>query len=196
MGRRGLRRGRRGGGRHAPGQRRAPGIAAVEFGFDLENLYVRVDGTIPVAEMLAAGFGLSLRFLSPVGLRVGPRSGRTERSSRSLYRKRRRGLVEASRSLGCVRRSDASPSSQIPFAVLGAATGDRVAMFVMLTPRRRARSTASHAIRPSSSRCRTSDSRAGPGRPDLGQTPQSPSTNHQQAGISRPFPQRRIRHVM
>jgi hypothetical protein len=48
----------------------AAGIAAVEFGFDLENLYVRVDGTSPVTEMLAAGFGFELRFLSPVGLRV------------------------------------------------------------------------------------------------------------------------------
>ena len=48
---------------------RGPGIAVVEFGFDLENVYIRVDGPTAMREMLAAGYEVSLRFLV-VGLRV------------------------------------------------------------------------------------------------------------------------------
>jgi hypothetical protein len=107
------------------------GIAAVEFGFDLENLYVRVDGTSSVTEMLAAGFGFELRFLSPVGLRIeveewGAGAGAT------LYRSADGNgwsAIPEPRLRAAVGRV---AEFQIPFAVLGAAAGERVAMFVLL----------------------------------------------------------------
>ncbi len=110
---------------------RGPSIAAVEFGFDLENVYVRVDGPSPMAEMLAAGYELSLRFLAPDGLRVG--LARDEGAVvPMLYRKGPRGWsrVEEPRLHAAAGRV---AEFQIPFAVLGAKTGDRVAMFVLMT---------------------------------------------------------------
>jgi hypothetical protein len=47
-----------------------PGIAAVEFGFDLESLFIRIDGTRPMSEILAAGLDLVVRFLKPAGTRL------------------------------------------------------------------------------------------------------------------------------
>ena len=109
----------------------AAGIAAVEFGFDLENLYVRVDGTSPVTEMLAAGFGFEVRFLSPVGLRVEVEQAGTGAGA-TLYRStdgdRWSAVPEPSLRAAAGRVAE----FQIPFKVLGAAAGERVAMFVLL----------------------------------------------------------------
>jgi hypothetical protein len=46
------------------------GITLVEFGFDLEHLFIRVDAARPMSELLAGGLGLSVNFLKPAGLRV------------------------------------------------------------------------------------------------------------------------------
>jgi alpha-amylase/alpha-mannosidase (GH57 family) len=111
---------------------RAPGIAAVEFGFDLEALFVRVDTTVPVGEMLAGGYGLALRFLEPAGLRVdlemngGPPVPVMYRKSRADEWSR----IEEPRLRGAAGRV---AEFEIPFTVLGASTGDRVAMFVLMT---------------------------------------------------------------
>ena len=109
-----------------------PGIAAVEFGFDLEALYVRVDATLPVSELLAGGYGLTLRFLKPVGLRVGLETNGGPPVP-VVYRKlgtEKWSQVQDPRLRGAVGRV---AEFEIPFAVLGAATGDGVAMFVTMT---------------------------------------------------------------
>ena len=49
---------------------RGAGITRVEFGFDLQALYVRVDGTLRLQHMLANGYEVSLNFLVPAGVRV------------------------------------------------------------------------------------------------------------------------------
>jgi alpha-amylase/alpha-mannosidase (GH57 family) len=49
---------------------REPGLTLVEFGFDLEHLYVRVDGSRPVSAILRPGTELSINFLNPVGYRA------------------------------------------------------------------------------------------------------------------------------
>jgi alpha-amylase/alpha-mannosidase (GH57 family) len=111
---------------------RTPGIAAVEFGFDLEALYVRVDATLPVSELLAGGYGLTLRFLKPVGLRVGLETNGGPPVP-VVYRKlgtEKWSRVQDPRLRGAVGRV---AEFEIPFAVLGAATGDGVAMFVTMT---------------------------------------------------------------
>jgi len=47
-----------------------PGIVtAVRFGFDEERLYVRIDGSRPMVDVLAAGCDVSLKFLQPAGVR-------------------------------------------------------------------------------------------------------------------------------
>jgi alpha-amylase/alpha-mannosidase (GH57 family) len=110
----------------------APAIAAVEFGFDLEALYVRVEATLPLSELLTGGYGLTLRFLKPVGLRIGLEpSGGPPVSV--LYRKS--GAETWTRVEDPRLRSAAGRVAEfeIPFAVLGAATGERVAMFVTMT---------------------------------------------------------------
>ena len=49
---------------------RDQGVSLIEFGFDLENLYVRVDGTRSMHAVLTRGLDLSLNFLKPAGLKV------------------------------------------------------------------------------------------------------------------------------
>ena len=111
---------------------RAPGITAVEFGFDLEALFVRVEATMPVGEMLHGGYGLTLRFLAPAGLRVGLEADGGQ-AIPVIYRKSDAdewSRIEDPRLRGAAGRV---AEFEIPFALLGASTGDRVAMFVMLT---------------------------------------------------------------
>jgi alpha-amylase/alpha-mannosidase (GH57 family) len=49
---------------------RADGIALVSFGFDASNLYVRVEGTRPMRDLLVGTLGLTFRFLKPAGVQV------------------------------------------------------------------------------------------------------------------------------
>jgi hypothetical protein len=49
---------------------RTASITLVEFGFDLENLYVKVAGSKAVSELLSDDLDLSLNFLAPSGVRV------------------------------------------------------------------------------------------------------------------------------
>jgi hypothetical protein len=48
---------------------RRPILTLVQFGFDPERLYVRVDATRPMADLLADGQEVSLKFLIPEGVR-------------------------------------------------------------------------------------------------------------------------------
>jgi hypothetical protein len=45
-------------------------VQLIEFGFDLENLYIKVSGGASMHEVLAGGLTLSLNFLSPADARV------------------------------------------------------------------------------------------------------------------------------
>ena len=106
-----------------------PGISAVEFGFDLESCFVRVDGSMPVSEILAAGYGLTVRFLAPVDLRVGlDGTGAlvvSRKSETGNWSPVADGRLQAA--VGAV------AELKIPFAALGAAVGTRVALVVLLT---------------------------------------------------------------
>ncbi len=59
-------------------ERHAPLVTLVRYGFDAERLYIRLDGTRPVRELLAAGYEASFKFLTPEGVRFSVRetSGR------------------------------------------------------------------------------------------------------------------------
>ncbi len=52
---------------------RAAGVTAVRFGFDLTHLYVRVDAEEPMVDLLGRGREVSLKFLTPGGLRYSVR---------------------------------------------------------------------------------------------------------------------------
>jgi alpha-amylase/alpha-mannosidase (GH57 family) len=52
---------------------REPGLSLIEFGFDLENLYLRIDGPRSMQAVLTGGLDLSINFLKPAGLRVSVR---------------------------------------------------------------------------------------------------------------------------
>ena len=111
---------------------RPPGIEVVEFGFDERNLYLRIDGTAAVRQMLAGGLALSVRFLRPAGLTVSL----TERGGSILPT-----VSLASNGPGMAVPSETGVQAAveevaelaIPFAVLQASAGERVALFVILT---------------------------------------------------------------
>ena len=52
---------------------RAPTVTSVEYGFDLDNIYVRVEGSEKMASLLGRGVELDLNFLKPAGVRVAIR---------------------------------------------------------------------------------------------------------------------------
>ena len=60
---------------------RQSGLTLVEFGFNLEHLFVRIDGTRSMTEVLAQGLEVSLNFLKPAG-RAGHGPARTTRGCR------------------------------------------------------------------------------------------------------------------
>jgi alpha-amylase/alpha-mannosidase (GH57 family) len=107
-----------------------PGISVVEFGFDLEKLYVRVDGPIPIREMLGNGHGLMLRFLAPIGLRLVLES--TGGSVTPVVHRKTEFGWSVVTEPGVRAAVGLVAEVEIPFAVLKAATGDRVAMFIVL----------------------------------------------------------------
>ena len=111
---------------------RAPAVAAVEFGFDLAKCYVRVDAALPVRQLLSAGHGLTLRFLAPIGLRIELES-RAGAYVPVVYRKSESGDWAATHEPRVRAAVGRVAEFEVPFSVLGAATGDRVAMFVMMT---------------------------------------------------------------
>ena len=109
---------------------RAEGISAVEFGFDLEKFYVRVDGTAPMCDLLADGLGLGLWFLNPPGLRIEIDGG--EAAAPTLYRKSNGGQWSIEPEPRLRSAVGHVAEFEVPFSVLGASPGERVAMFVLL----------------------------------------------------------------
>jgi alpha-amylase/alpha-mannosidase (GH57 family) len=111
---------------------RQPGIAAVEFGFDLESLYVRIDGTEPVRDMLANGLAVQLRFLKPApwSLSLVRRDGDF---AVALHRKGDGDQWQEVSAPGIRSGVGQVAEVQVPFETLGAGVGDRVALFVLLT---------------------------------------------------------------
>jgi alpha-amylase/alpha-mannosidase (GH57 family) len=53
---------------------REPGLSLIEYGFDLENLYLRLDAVRPMRSVLAEGVELHVNFLKPPGFKVSLRA--------------------------------------------------------------------------------------------------------------------------
>jgi alpha-amylase/alpha-mannosidase (GH57 family) len=54
--------------------RQDPLITLVRYGFDAETLYIRLDGSRPMRELLASGYEAAFKFLAPEGVRYSVRS--------------------------------------------------------------------------------------------------------------------------
>src|SRR5439155_489559 len=107
--------------------RQASIVTLIRFGFDRARLYVRVDGSRPMLDVLAEGFELSLRFLQPEHLRfsVRQRLGRlagvfSERGTHGPHWVARVGG-------GAVIAAGALLEVAVPWSDLGVAPGDPLA---------------------------------------------------------------------
>ena len=110
---------------------RAPGISLVEFGFDLEHLYVRIDGTADMTALLAAGFAVIIRFLKPTGLRIVVASGAAGVRA-SLERLDHGGDWRTDDSPGLSAATGRISEIQMPFTALGVRAPDPVAFLIVL----------------------------------------------------------------
>ncbi len=109
---------------------REPTLSALEFGFDLTRLYVRIDGTRPMREVLSV-FDLSLNFLQPAGLQLVVRREGVEVRA-ELRARGTSALSEPRDSDGVTVAADGILELQIPFRSLGVETHAPVAFFVAL----------------------------------------------------------------
>lgn len=106
-------------------------ILAVEFGFNLERLFIRVDGGRPMHEVVVGVRGLTIRFLKPAGLRiVMRRDGKSPEVL--LIRRSAKGDWDTADCPGLASAIGRVAEIQVPFACLGAGPQDIVAFFVML----------------------------------------------------------------
>jgi hypothetical protein len=104
------------------------GLSVIEFGFDLNSLYLRIDGTTPMRELLANGFEVAIKFLKPAGLRVV-----IDRLGTRLSARREDGVwivrlgAEPNAAVGTV------VEARIPFADLGVHAAEALAFVVAIT---------------------------------------------------------------
>jgi alpha-amylase/alpha-mannosidase (GH57 family) len=110
---------------------RAAMVTLVEFGFDLQHLFVRVETAATMRDLLERGVDLRIRFLKPAGVRVViPPSG-------TDVRLEQRGAPDADwqprRCVGLTAAVDRILEVRIPFRCLDAQAHERVAFLVSLT---------------------------------------------------------------
>ena len=110
----------------------AGGIAVVEFGFDLDNLFLRVDGVRPMDRLVDGDVELVVRFVRPDGVRLVVRR-RGGISEAALMRRLDTGRWTPGQPPAGVRTAIGTVAElQIPFGALGLGTSDPVALFVGL----------------------------------------------------------------
>ena len=110
---------------------RGPGLDLIEFGFDLATLFVRVDGSRPLAELLAQGLTVSLNVFKPAGHRVLVEREDGETRARLLIREAD-GRWAPRACAGLRAAAGSILEVAVPFAAFGLKTHDPVAFFVGL----------------------------------------------------------------
>ena len=107
-------------------------ITAVEFGFSLEHLFIRVDGTRPMRELLVGTLGLTIRFLKPAAQQVIlRRDGKL--ADVLLVRRSAKGDWDVIDCPGLTSVIGRVAEIRIPFAWLGVRPQDSGAFFVTLS---------------------------------------------------------------
>ena len=106
-----------------------PVIVTIRFGFDLAHLYVRVDGDAAVRELLARGLEVSVKFLTPSGVRVSVReeSGGLRATMWDRLADRRWAVRPRSRVRAAAGRV---LEVAVPFSELGLGAGEPLGFFV------------------------------------------------------------------
>jgi alpha-amylase/alpha-mannosidase (GH57 family) len=111
---------------------RAPGVALIEFGFDLDRLFIRVDGSRSMKDMLGEQVELSVNFLKPSGVRVLVRTDAHGRPSVTLVERSNTGSWDRRECTGMKAAVRAVLELEIPFRCLHVHTHDPVAFIVAL----------------------------------------------------------------
>ncbi len=106
------------------------GVTVVEFGCDLDHLFVRVAGNASMREVLGAHVDVAVTFLGPAEFRVVVDPHHAEMAARTL-------TVETAQEAPAECTGSAAAVGEVlelrlPFACLGVKAGDTVAFFVVL----------------------------------------------------------------
>jgi alpha-amylase/alpha-mannosidase (GH57 family) len=117
-------------------ERRPSILTLVHFGFDRERLYVRLDGSQPLGELLEEGSEFSLEFLRPDGLRFSVRQASGQPHGTFWNRRTPAGgspqWVERGASASQVAAGTVLEIA-VPLRELGAGSGDPVAFFIAVS---------------------------------------------------------------
>ena len=106
-------------------------LTAIEFGFDLERLYVRVSGTRPMREFLQGDRSVSVNFLDPAGLRAVV-AGAAQGVSVTVARRSATGGVTDVACSGAMAAAGRLIEIRLPFGCLGVSLGQTVSFIVGL----------------------------------------------------------------
>jgi alpha-amylase/alpha-mannosidase (GH57 family) len=105
-----------------------PVLSLIEFGFDLEHLYVRIEGERPLNVLLEPGMDVSLNFLNPpgIGINVGADA------AAHVFRRHPSGQWQEAAAGGLRGALGTIAEVQVPFELLGVGSGATVAFIVAL----------------------------------------------------------------
>jgi alpha-amylase/alpha-mannosidase (GH57 family) len=107
-------------------------IAVVEFGFNPDHLFIRVDGARPMRELLVGALGLTVRFLKPAGLQVVVRRD-GKFADVLLVKRSSKGDWDVMDCPGLASAIGRVAEISIPFAALGVRPQEALAFFVTLS---------------------------------------------------------------
>jgi alpha-amylase/alpha-mannosidase (GH57 family) len=111
-------------------ERRAAMVSVVYFGFDRECLFVRIDSSRPVVDLLAEGVELSLKFFTPGGLRYSVRQVEGRLTGRFWVRQDTEPLWVDRGPGGAAAAAGAVLELAVPFSDVGVSAGHALELFV------------------------------------------------------------------
>jgi alpha-amylase/alpha-mannosidase (GH57 family) len=111
------------------GERRAPLVRRLLYGFDLENLYLRIDLSKPASESLRDGIRCTVNFTTPLDRRL-IMLGEGERPASVLVQRTADGALEDFMKTAAKVAAGEVLEASIPFADLGLKPGDPFGFFV------------------------------------------------------------------
>jgi hypothetical protein len=113
---------------------RPPSISEIEFGFDLQHLYVRVTGTVPMRDIVTGEQHVSLKFLKPEGCRIVVAGG--DGGVRAEITDRPRTAGAPARNCPDIKGAAGRLLElQVPFQCLGAVKDSTIAFIVAVSQR-------------------------------------------------------------
>jgi hypothetical protein len=108
------------------------GIALVEFGFDLEHLFIRIDGLRPMRQVLGPDVELTINFLKPPGVRAIVTVAGDGTASVRLLERAAAGHWDRRDCSGVHAAVGSVAELEVPFRCLSVRTHDAVAFLVGL----------------------------------------------------------------